>query len=299
VTDISDIKPKKKRANKILLSLLKLLLTAGMLWLVFTQADLQKIKSYAAKAEFLWLAIAFVVLNIGQIISSFRMRYYLASAGLKISRKLAISLYYAGMLFNLILPGGVSGDGYITWFIHKKMGFYWKTILLRLISGRGSGLLLLTVFALLLGFFSPSLAEIPYRWLLLSFALAGIFPAYSFLASFLLKEPVKIQIGAAKYSALVQGMSLLAAFFLLISIGHSGMEIDYLLLFLLSNIISILPISVGGVGLRELTFFYGSALFGLDAELGITISVLYFLVNTFASLFGVMFFYRLKMEGSK
>ena len=115
--------------------------------------------------------------------------------------------------------------------------------------------------------------------------------AYAVLARILLKETLRAQFGAAKYSVLVQGAVVVTALLLLESLGQSGRTVDYLVLFMISGIVSVLPVSIGGIGLRELTFFYGAGPLLLDPELGVTLSVLYFIINTLASLLGVVFFY--------
>ena len=53
--------------------------------------------------------------------------------------------------------------------------------------------------------------------------------------------------------------------------------VDYTLLFIVASVVAIIPISIGGAGLRELTFLYGvSLLDGLDEEMGVAIAMLSF-----------------------
>jgi len=251
------------------------------------------------QANILYILLALLALNAGQMISGLRMRYYFGTAGLALSRRFAIALYYIGMLFSLVLPGGIGGDGYKVYFIQKTHDFPWKTALRLILSGRASGLLLLVVFTLILGLFSPPLNSWPYTFIVLILGLILVFPAYSLLALLLLKEPLAVQMGAAKYSAMVQGLVLLTAMALLHALGHTEHIIDYVMLFMVSSVVSVIPVSIGGAGLRELTFFYGAAWFGLDQELGVTLSILYFFVNILASLPGLVFFYGIKGQNRK
>lgn len=294
MTTKEDITPGKNSASKLRIFLLKFFITAGLLYAVLIQADIEKIKTYIHTADSYHLILAFLALNAAQLISGLRMRYYFSSAGLRLTPFFSVAIYYVGMLFNLILPGGISGDGYKAWFLQKENNFSWKTSLRLIISERASGLLLLVVFTLLFAFYSPQIRALPGVVILLVLGLVAVFPSYSLLAKTLLKEDITTQLGAVKFSAVIQALSILTAALLLAAVGYNDSMVEYLLLFLISSIVSVIPISIGGVGLRELTFFYGAGWLGLNAELGVTISVLFFVVNALASLLGLAFLYRLK-----
>jgi len=92
----------------------------------------------------------------------------------------------------------------------------------------------------------------------------------------------------------VQVLQVLSAYFLFRALGGKGMEAGYLLVFLISSIVSMLPVSIGGAGLRELTFLYGSELMHLDTNISVSLSLLFYLISAFVSLFGI--FYSLKSK---
>ncbi len=276
--------------KKRLIFFTKLGLTVGALALVIGQADLDKILIYAKEINLFYALLGLIALNIGQMASGLRMRHYFAAAGLRLSVAFAVALYYVGMLFNLILPGGIGGDGYKAYYLKKKRGFSWKTSLRCIISGRGNGLLLLILYTLLACFFSQNVLEFDYAIPLLILAVIGLFPSYYILARYMLKESLMTQIIAGFYSAIAQGSVVVTVVLLLHALGHAFQTIDYVILFMISSIVSILPISIGGVGLREATFFYAAPLLALDAELGVTLSLLYFMINTLASMFGAIAF---------
>ncbi len=283
--------PKKSKSKKIFITLLKASIAMGLLYLVLSNVDLEKIATYIKDADILYLILALIILNIGQAVSAMRMRFYFSTRGLVLSRPFAISIYYIGMMFNLILPGGVGGDGYIAYYMQKKKQFSWKTSIRLMISGRGSGMLMLIVLTFLLAFLSPYIMEMPYAIFLTFAGIILVFPCYSFLAKKLLKENFKTQIRAGIYSLFVQTSVLITVILILKSIGYSENITEYLVLFMISGLVSVLPISIGGIGLREATFFYGAPFLLLDPDLGVTISIMYFTVNLVASLLGGTFFY--------
>jgi uncharacterized membrane protein YbhN (UPF0104 family) len=94
--------------------------------------------------------------------------------------------------------------------------------------------------------------------------------------------------GRTSWQALgVQGSQVLCAWALLLALGQgSGPVLPYLLVFLASSIAAVLPLTVGGLGARELTFFYGAKLFGLNAPVAVSISVLFYVVSAAVSLVG-------------
>ena len=55
-------------------------------------------------------------------------------------------------------------------------------------------------------------------------------------------------------SFLVQISQLISVFFILKALGVDELLFRYLFIFLISSIVAMLPISIGGMGLRELTF---------------------------------------------
>ncbi|MEO1923185.1 MAG: lysylphosphatidylglycerol synthase domain-containing protein, partial [Nautiliaceae bacterium] len=85
---------------------------------------------------------------------------------------------------------------------------------------------------------------------------------------------------------LLQGFSFLA---ILISLGLKSHLSDFLILFYISSIISVIPVSVGGIGLRELTFLYGLEYLHLNPTVGIVAAFLFFVISLISSVIGILF----------
>lgn len=276
----------------------KLALSALILTLIFTRADVEEMWAYVRRADIGLLICAMIVLNIGQIASALRMRYYFSASTLWLQHIESIALYYMGAILNHVLPGGVSGDGYIAYYVQRYHQFSWKTAIRLLISGRGSGLLFLVVNGLAFLLLSDRVMNLPYAGLLVVIGLMVVFPSYSLLAKYLLKEPIHTQLGAAVYSFVVQGMVALTVVFLLLSTGHAEYTVEYLAIFMLATVVSIIPISFGGVGLREGTFFVVAPWLGLDPELGVVVALLYYIVNLLTALLGGGIFWLWKKQSN-
>lgn len=292
-----------KNFKKPLLLAIKILFSAGALYILFRQLDIPELIALFRSAEWEWMLGAFIALNLAQLASALRMRFYFVSANLPITTRYSIVLYYMGMLFNHVMPGGVGGDGYKAYLLKRDHNFKVTTSIRLLLSGRANGLLFLILIGLGFGFFSESLpTQIPYAVPLMALAAATTTLAYSYLSRLLLKEAFAVQVGAAPYSFAVQMLVAICAACLFEALHLSypwqqgGHAPDYLMLFMVSSFVSVLPISVGGIGLRELTFFYGTQFLGLNPEAGVAVALLYFAVNLCASLIGLFCFITHKKQ---
>ena len=91
---------------------------------------------------------------------------------------------------------------------------------------------------------------------------------------------------------MVQAAQLVTAYLLLQALQVDAGTPAYLLLFLLSSIAAVLPITIGGIGSRELLFYYGAAWFGLDEATAIGLSMEFFIITALVSLTGIYFHFR-------
>lgn len=283
--------------KKALFVILKLSLAVFALWYVFQQIDVARFFDYIRTMSSGYVIAAFLALTVGQITSALRMRYYMATEGIKLTRYYSIVLYWVGALLNLLLPGGIGGDGYKILHLTRKQNLPALLVFRRVVSGRANGLLILIILAIGLGYFSHIPTLVSYGYILLTVALFMVIPCYFMSVKLLLKESTEQAVGALRYSFIVQCLCVATAYCLFVAMGvDAGLSVtmrDYLVVFLVSSIVAVLPISIGGVGIRELTFYYGALLFGLDTELGVAFSLVYFAINSIISLAGVYFWLHL------
>ncbi len=280
--------------KKIITIFLKCTFTAFAIWIIFTKADLKQIGHYLSNANIFYLSLTFIMVNVTAIISAARTRYYYRKVGLKIKSYPNLALHYVGMLFNIILPGGIGGDGYKAYYLKKRMNMSFITSVRLMVCNRVNGvlfLILITCFFIpFSNFFEGNrLNAMIFSILLMAITILG----YSISARRILREPINMQLGAARYSFIVQLTVLLSGITMMYAMGYNGHIVDYIILFMVSCLISVLPISIGGVGLRELTFFKGAEFIGLDPELGVAMAVLYYVTTLVSSLIGLPFYWRL------
>jgi uncharacterized membrane protein YbhN (UPF0104 family) len=266
--------------------------------LVFKKTDTSQIFHYIKSVNPLMLTFAYIFLLIAQTASALRMKYYFNSVKIALNTKFCIGLYCTGMLFNTILPGGIGGDGYKVYLVNKLSGISKRNALRIAVSERASGLYVLIGMSFIFAILSHAISVIPYGKTIGFLAILIITPIYFTAIRILLKEQSKTAIGAIPYSLMVQVSGIICVCLILLGLGvdaSKGYEFyGYIFLFLVSSIISVLPISLGGIGVRELSFMYGAKLLHLDPEFGVAIAVVYFAINFICSLNGLIFWHKLE-----
>jgi glycosyltransferase 2 family protein len=119
-----------------------------------------------------------------------------------------------------------------------------------------------------------------------------VFLAYYFFIKFIYPYFLKINLITYLYAFAVQLLQVACAWFLLLALGETHNHLAYIVIFLVSSAVAVLPISIGGVGVRELTFLYGSQLLNVDINIAVGISFLFYLITALVSLGGIFFVFR-------
>lgn len=275
----------------------KIIFIICALTFVFKKTDTEQIFQYIKSIDPIMLVFAYISLFIGQIVSAFRMQYYFNTENVLLNNKFAIGLYLTGMFFNTILPGGVGGDGYKVYIIGKLAKFSKLSALRLLISDRASGLFIVATITCFMAILSNATSLIPHGNILATLGILLLVPSYFISIRFILKERPMTAIKAMPFSIGVQTFTTFCFFFLLLGLGQEITDVTaisgYIFLFLVSSVLSVLPISIGGVGVRELAFMYGAKLMGLNPELGVAIAIIIFTVYLTCSLSGLFFWHKL------
>jgi uncharacterized membrane protein YbhN (UPF0104 family) len=196
------------------------------------------------------------------------------------------------MFYNLFLPGGIGGDGYKIYILNRKEKIKIKDLIISIFLDRVSGSFAILLLIILLMYFAEIPVSFNYRyflWLLIPLSLSIYYLiTRKFFTRFSRIFPLSVL-----QSLAVQVMQVLTALFILLSLDHNaGQELSYLLLFLISSVIAGLPVTIGGVGAREMTFLLGAELLGLDKGLSVAVSLMFYLITASVSLAGAYFTFR-------
>lgn len=282
-------------------SLGKYAVALALLALVARHVGIERIVASLEQVSWFYLLLAFVLGCVAQMIMALRMRYFFQANGTNVNLRFSCILYYVGAFYNFLLPGGIGGDAYKVLIARLRLHVPAAQGIRIMLADRASGLciVMLWMFASL---FSIDLSNIPAAKLLLVLAAICTFLSYLVLCERLLKQPAKTMIAALGYSLVSQCMwiATLAVFWRALGGTHFTV---YGALYCAASITGMLPISVGGLGIKEMTFYYGVILLNrhtgmiTDPELGVTLSLCLFAMIFLSSLPGVLFIGRVKESG--
>ncbi|WP_200974886.1 lysylphosphatidylglycerol synthase transmembrane domain-containing protein [Echinicola sp. 20G] len=275
--------------KKTIKLLLKVLLTGVAVYLVFRKIDVQETWQVIKKSNLFYLFLASLFFVISKGISSFRLNCYFRDLGLRLSELQNLKLYWIGMFYNLFLPGGIGGDGYKVYLLNKQFKTNVKQLLAAVLLDRVSGLVALVWLMLGLWFWVE--VEWPYLAGINLDVLAGVglflVPVvFVIIVKWWFKSFKKSILKTSIYSLMVQTAQLICAYFILLGLGINEQVVSYQFVFLLSSIVAVLPLTIGGVGARELVFIFSHDFMGIDKNMAVAFSLLFFLITAFVSLMG-------------
>jgi len=117
--------------------------------------------------------------------------------------------------------------------------------------------------------------------------LKKIYLFYLVVLKYFFKSFLNIHAGLFWWSLALQGMQFISAIMILAAFHQTTGVFNFLFLFFISAIATALPITIGGIGAREMVFLIGAKTLGLDNELCIALSIMFFLLSAIISLGGL------------
>ena len=287
-----------KRFDRRLKALLQALLSGCLVVFVFRHLDGAQATMLAFHPQRISMLVgAFLAFNASKIVAALRLNIYQRHAAIHVGEGENLRLYYAGMFLNLFLPGGIGGDGYKVLVLHRSQGLPLRPIVTVMLADRASGVLALMFLLCLLMPVLGSRWEAPAATVFSAASMAAI------VAVFVWGHRRLVQIdrrGLASVFALglaVQCLQLICMGMLLCYLGTPGAHyLSYLAVFLMSSVAAVLPLSIGGLGVREATFLFGLGLLHLDPGYGVVAATWFFLVTALSSFIGLPFLGRFSLR---
>jgi glycosyltransferase 2 family protein len=274
------------KVKALLKTFLKFAVSGAALYIVFRNIDPEQTKNVLLGVQPGWLALAALLFILSKVVSSVRLNLYFNNAGLSLTQGYNLRLYWVGMFYNLFLPGGIGGDGYKVYLLNKRYETGIRPLIAATLLDRVSGLCAL-LFLAGVGYLFLDRSLFPgwIVWVNLV-GLAVLFPAFygvvrrffvAFLPSFF---------PTLTYGFAVQLLQVFSAWFILMSLGVNELVLEYQVLFLVSSVVAVFPFTIGGVGARELTFILGYQFLGIDQNVAVAFSLLFFLITAVVSMVG-------------
>ncbi len=273
-----------EKVKKILSNVLKFGGSVAAIWWVFSKISLKEVLSLYSSANLWYLLASLLLIALSFILSGFRQNLSFKSTGAHLTPQLNLKLFWLGLFYNLFLPSGIGGDGIKVYLVNKYRQNGVKKNIGAMLANRISGLVAVGMLTIVLYFLSGDEFKIGWPgWLLIP----ALYLFYFFVLRLFLKSFVPIHAGLFGWSLLLQFVQLLSAMIILLAFHQSTEITEYLFLFFLSAIATALPITIGGLGARELVFVLLAKLMHLNNELAVALSLMFNILSAFISLGGI------------
>ena len=268
---------------------LKILLTGGALYLVFQKIDTAQLLQLSKTLSWGWLIPAIALFVGSKVATAIRLNAYFANIHISLSFWENWRLYLIGMFYNLFLPGGIGGDGYKVYLLNNQFKTPVKELLKASLLDRLGGLIAILglLFGILLLIDLPlPLGEPWVRDVVFSIGMIGVLPGFWLLQKFLFSNFLPSFWQGIFWSLVGQLAQMAAVVCLLQALGVQDKFLAYQAVFLLSSIVAVLPLTIGGVGARELVVVYVHSYAGIQETEAVAFSLLFFLISAAVSLSG-------------
>jgi glycosyltransferase 2 family protein len=277
------------KSNKWLKLLLKIAVTIVCLWYVAGKIDFAKAGTALRNANWFYLVLALIAFIISKLVAAIRLNIYFKNIGIHLPVLQNIKLYWLGMFYNLFLPGSISGDAYKVILLTKKYHVPYKKTTAAVLLDRFSGLIGLgligAVYSVLVITNDLYAAAIVGGAILAAIALYVVTKLY-------FKDFIPGFFSTLILGILVQGSQVVCAYLIMAALGIPAHVTQYIFIFLVSSVVAVLPLTIGGLGIREVVFLEGSGYFGLVQENSVIISILFYLITLQTSAWGLVYVFK-------
>ncbi|MET4035325.1 MULTISPECIES: lysylphosphatidylglycerol synthase transmembrane domain-containing protein [unclassified Bradyrhizobium] len=285
--------------RRILLSTAKILISGALLYLALRKVDLSELFSRLTATSLLWIAMAIAVTFLQIFVGVVRWREVSAECGAPLELGRAMRYNVIGAFFNQTLPSAIGGDAVRLWLV-ARAGAGWRAATYSIFVDRAIGLVALAIVVVASLPWSYELITDPHgrsALLLVDFAaLAGgvgflIFGAlkWSWLKTWWATHHIhacavianRVIFNAKRgpivaiLSLLVHVLAVVIAWCVVQSIAAPVSFGQTFLLIPPIMLITLMPISIAGWGVREATMGLAFGFAGLSANEGVNVSLLF------------------------
>lgn len=281
---------KDSKTIKLLKLLLKIAVTILCFWYISRKIDFGKARDAFMKADWWWLILSVLAFSFSKFLASFRLNIYFRNINIHLPIKKNIKLYWLGMFYNLFLPGAISGDAYKVVLLTRKYDVSYKKITAAVLLDRFSGLLALGL--ILAAYGVVVLDNKLYDTILITGSVLAVVALY-IVVRYFLKDFLPGFWPTFFWGIGVQVFTIICVYCILIGLHQPLHQSEWIFIFLVASVITVIPISLGGgLGTREFVFLNGAEFFLLDIHIAPIISILYYLSVAFSSIPGVFYIYH-------
>jgi uncharacterized protein (TIRG00374 family) len=315
--------------RRIGIQIFKIFISGFLIVLLLRRYSFERILTEIRSANILWLSFAFILFIASHFLGSFQWQILLKKEGIHLSWKQTLSFYFIGLFFNNFLPSSLGGDFFRmadTARVSKNGTGAVSTVFLDRFMGLLvlSGLAVITLPVMVFTGHLPSSFYLPlcifiFGWFIVILFLFNKKFAKPFAELFKRISPPRLgvkarevyrkvyQFGRSKklflyivsLSVVIQSARIVTHFLLSRSVGIQISPLPFFLIIPIIAVVSSVPISVGGVGVREQAAVILFPSVGLAAISAASFEFLAYLVAVISSIPGGLVFILRKRVDSK
>ena len=279
----------KKSWRKPLFTTIKILVSLGLLYFVFTKIDWDLLAEEWRIANKFLLFIGFISFLISQVLSVLRVDLYFKKAEIQLSFINNLRLYLLGMFYNFFIPGGVGGDAYKVIALNKHFDQPVKTITSAVFFDRFIGLCAICVLICLGIVFIPLDIEFWIKSIIFSIGLIGAIVG-PYILGLLFPRFKSVFYPTLLYSFVIQAFQIGTIVFSLLAIHPNANIFTYILIFLVSSVLSV--VSFAGIGIRETVFYYSASYLNFNPDVSAGVALIFSFITLITSLFGAIYLFK-------
>jgi hypothetical protein len=268
--------------KKFLSTFLRIGISVSLLVFLFRQIDVRTLWSYLCAANPFLLAAGFLFSAGVYVLCFFRWEMLLRASGINVGKMAILRPFAGGVFFNMFLPSTVGGDfvrGADLSVSTKKTGLVVATVFLdrlsgyiglvivafcALFAGRNLGfdarvyLVIAGLAVVLVGLLLVLFNGAVYAWFERVFKYKGAGRILTLIGEvhshlYLFRTKKRLFFCNILISLLLQCLSPISAYFICRSMGFDVQIIYFFVFMPVIAVVTLLPISLGGIGLREVT----------------------------------------------
>ena len=304
ITEVSGSDTKTKK--RLFILLVKIMVSVSLLLYLVTRLDFSSLAKL--RIDIAWyIAVSSIVMLVALAFMTVRWKYVLELLEKKFySLQLLYKFYLIGSFFNIFIPGAIGGDAMRLYYVSKHYRLSKAKSLLAVFIERVGGLFALGVIFMFSLLFNDTIrTKLDFGFSLIALSSLAMAAALAIAKHFVQKKM------AIRYSdlALILILSGLGQFgdILISYIFSLYFDLDVSIMNLMSimplvYIATVVPISLGGVGVREGVMTAGLTLYGVDVSDAVMISFLLYLTKIIIGLIGWFLYLKIgkgEVGGSK
>lgn len=288
------------KTGKSWLLAVKLTATIGLTVFLLSRADWGKIAHSFAQSNWVLLTLVFIAMVLCVVISAWKWRLLLDIHGIRFPFLQLNRYYFIAMFFNNFLPTGIGGDGYRvlkTWKNERSRAGAVIAVFMERLTGIAALLVLgfiggivgwlvdgdwlsrwLVVFGLIGGALTLIAGTVLVKTratnkLLRSSHCPGVVrTTFEHLADYKAKPGESAEVIAVSFG--FHFLTIIWWWMLIAAVGAHLPLYHLVVVLAILSIVTILPLSINGIGLVDGSFIYLAGQYGMEYEQGLTIMLL-------------------------